>query len=471
MKLRADSILASTFGSSTILEPYATIETHLEKKATYVKTRLTRLEEYRTAEQTGTTLTESQIAALNNIGEVSKLLEYVKHLISIVKRDRVGFEKAMEEADAVLFTKLVGIRSTAVSQAHVYGEVLTQLAHPAATVAFISGSNGAVKLAKGELDALQRLSAAFSPSFSSCSSLEEVEMKSVQASEIVSAVLSGQDSVVDKISGLRGCDVLALLEKVKSSEFFTTKPFTKEFDIASETLVCSPQSTVKDSLSEAEDGSGVNPLQIAGVFNGITRGSSEDRAATECKNFTDTIDHCKPETPEQLKADPAMQSKNKGAGVVTTSKYGYFASESGDEESNTKITGTTGSTNTRDSGNGTVTPSSDTRSDETSQPKFFPPGTRPRNEGRYPRKKKYYQRPRTDNGYDASYNGFSNGMPNWTPMNEGYSGSRDSYSSRPPAGSYPRQGYNSNYPFRYHMGAERPAATQVGFIFGNRPQQ
>ncbi|VDL70669.1 unnamed protein product [Nippostrongylus brasiliensis] len=396
MKLRADSILASTFGSSTILEPYATIETHLEKKATYVKTRLTRLEEYRTAEQTGTTLTESQIAALNNIGEVSKLLEYVKHLISIVKRDRVGFEKAMEEADAVLFTKLVGIRSTAVSQAHVYGEVLTQLAHPAATVAFISGSNGAVKLAKDELDALQRLSAAFSPSFSSCSSLEEVEMKSVQASEIVSAVLSGQDSVVDKISGLRGCDVLALLEKVKSSEFFTTKPFTKEFDIASETLVCSPQSTVKDSLSEAEDGSGVNPLQIAGVFNGITRGSSEDRAATECKNFTDTIDHCKPETPDQLKADPAMQSKSK---------------------------------------------------------------------------EKYYQRPRTDNGYDASYNGFSNGMPNWTPMNEGYSGSRDSYSSRPPAGSYPRQGYNSNYPFRYHMGAERPAATQVGFIFGNRPQQ
>ncbi|KAK5968458.1 hypothetical protein GCK32_021038, partial [Trichostrongylus colubriformis] len=70
MKVDPDGLLASLIESPVLLKPYASIEDQLEKKATYVQSRLARLQEYEDIANAGLPLTVSQNDARSKIDEV-----------------------------------------------------------------------------------------------------------------------------------------------------------------------------------------------------------------------------------------------------------------------------------------------------------------------------------------------------------------------------------------------------------------
>ncbi|KAK6058639.1 hypothetical protein COOONC_03786 [Cooperia oncophora] len=80
MKVDPDGLLASLIASPILLTPFASIETQLERKATYVQSRLARLREYEDIASAGLPLTVSQNEARSKIDEVMKHLQYVKAL-------------------------------------------------------------------------------------------------------------------------------------------------------------------------------------------------------------------------------------------------------------------------------------------------------------------------------------------------------------------------------------------------------
>ncbi|KJH42965.1 hypothetical protein DICVIV_11043 [Dictyocaulus viviparus] len=191
MKVDPDGVLASLIKSSILLNPYSAIEDQLVKKATYVQSRIEKLQQYNDLALAGTQLTPSQDDARSKLDEVVKHQKYVKgdesdsirylyfdnwamgitellgdcnvfvlghasyrkfgscfrimyHLTSIVQRDRQFFEKSVKAADILLTNKLDTFRSTTVAQTNVYGEIVSRLLHPPTTEAFLSGTKGAI---------------------------------------------------------------------------------------------------------------------------------------------------------------------------------------------------------------------------------------------------------------------------------------------------------------------------------------
>uniref|UniRef100_A0A0K0D6E0 Uncharacterized protein n=1 Tax=Angiostrongylus cantonensis TaxID=6313 RepID=A0A0K0D6E0_ANGCA len=100
--------------------------------------------------------------------------------------------------------KLDSFRSTTISQTNVYGEIINRFLHPPTLVAFLTGTKGAVKLTKEEVNALSRLKSAFFPSFDDCASVEELEERATSAAMIVSYIFSEAPHVIDEEAGLNG---------------------------------------------------------------------------------------------------------------------------------------------------------------------------------------------------------------------------------------------------------------------------
>ncbi|VDM74467.1 unnamed protein product [Strongylus vulgaris] len=227
MKVAPELLLGSLIDSELLLNPYSGIEIQLEKKASYMQSRVDKLHQYNEQANTGVTLTKVQDEARSKLDEVIRHQEYVKHLINMVHRDHLAYDKALKSADIALENKMVKTRSKAISQSLVYSEILKQLAHPSSMEAFISGTNGAIvrctafyfyalnnkilwietllqHVSEDELHAVLRLQWAFSPSYDGFSSIEELEKKAEEAADVVTAVLSQTNVVVDKQTGLQG---------------------------------------------------------------------------------------------------------------------------------------------------------------------------------------------------------------------------------------------------------------------------
>lgn len=226
MKVDPDGVLASLIKSPILVNPYSAIENQLVKKAAYVQSRVEKLQQYNDLAIAGTQLTPSQEDARSKLDEVVKHQKYVKHLTAIVQRDRQLFEKSVKAADILLTHKLDSFRSTTISQTNVYGEIIKRLLHPPTTEAFLSGTKGAIKITKEEVNALSRLKSAFCPTFGHCASLDELEARASDAATIVSHIFSEAPHVVDEETGLSGKEVFALLNSIKNCEFFSEGCFS-----------------------------------------------------------------------------------------------------------------------------------------------------------------------------------------------------------------------------------------------------
>ncbi|KIH47760.1 hypothetical protein ANCDUO_22164 [Ancylostoma duodenale] len=78
MKATPELLLASLIESELVLNPYSGIETQLEKKATYMQSRVDKLHQYNQDANAGVALTKSQDEARSKLDEVIKHQDYVK---------------------------------------------------------------------------------------------------------------------------------------------------------------------------------------------------------------------------------------------------------------------------------------------------------------------------------------------------------------------------------------------------------
>ncbi|KHJ97583.1 hypothetical protein OESDEN_02447 [Oesophagostomum dentatum] len=256
MKAAPGFLLGSLVESELLLNPYSGIETQLEKKESYMQSRVDKLHQYNEQAEAGVALTKSQDEARNKLDEVIKHQEYVKHLITMIHRDHLAYDKALKAADSILGSKLNAMKSKAISQSNVYSEILKQLAEPSSLQSFISGTNGAAKMNENELHAVLRLRWAFDPSSEGFSSLAELETRSAEAADVVTAILSEASTVVDKETGLQGKDVFALLESIKKSQFFMGGGFScssKSEESCTSTTADSANATESPVLSTVEE--------------------------------------------------------------------------------------------------------------------------------------------------------------------------------------------------------------------------
>uniref|UniRef100_A0A7I5EEE3 Caprin-1_dimer domain-containing protein n=1 Tax=Haemonchus contortus TaxID=6289 RepID=A0A7I5EEE3_HAECO len=483
MKVDPDGLLASLIESPILLKPYASIENQLENKAKYVQTRLGRLQQYEGIANAGLPLTVSQNEARSKIDEVLKHLEYVKHLLSIVQRDRTLFEKSIRAADILITNKLDSFRSTTISHAYVYGEILTQLTHPTCTKAFLDGTDGAVTLTQKELDGLNRLRWAFFPSYCDCESLEQVETRADEASYIVAAILNGSNAVVDKQSELRGHEALTLLEKVKQSDFFSSGSWPMGVDdeyTDSEDPSALP--SIPESQNEGEspqpsfnntDTENDNSLPISEDANTKT-GDSEIVASEEIKSVVNSI-----------ASEEAVGEQTSNSSPVSAP-----TTEINDDHND--------STNMSDSGNGTVSPDCEVAPDAKTElnkisnnvlkekRKFRGGYNRSGETGTYQERERNDQRTYPTNRMQNGGN-FTSSQPrqgNFPRRRADRSGLMNNMGTQDGApysdywrsdgrANYSRPDRYSNYqnpvPFTYEPGvSRRPGPPVLGFIFANR---
>ncbi|VDM56453.1 unnamed protein product [Angiostrongylus costaricensis] len=254
MKVDPDGLLASLIKSPILVNPYSAIENQLIKKAAYVQSRVEKLQQYNDLALAGTQLTPIQDDARTKLDEVVKHQNYVKHLTSIVQRDRQLFEKSVKAADILLTQKLDSFRSTTISQTNVHGEIINRLLHPPTLAAFLTGTKGAIKVTKEEVNALSRLKSAFFPSFDDCASVEELEERAAGAAMIVSHIFSEAPHVVDEETGLNGKEVFALLNSIKNCGFFSGKCMSlvngADGSVAEASDTNSPSATSTDSVDD-----------------------------------------------------------------------------------------------------------------------------------------------------------------------------------------------------------------------------
>ncbi|KAJ1352056.1 hypothetical protein KIN20_008245 [Parelaphostrongylus tenuis] len=221
MKVDPDGILASLIKSPILVNPFSSIENQLVKKVAYMQSRVEKLQQYNEMANAGAELSPTQNEARTKLDEVLKHQKYIKHLTDIIRGDRQQFEKSVKAADILLTHKLDSFRSATISETNVYGEIITRLLHPSTKEAFLSGTNGAVKITSDEVDALSRLKEAFCPSFSHCASLNDFEKIAADAATIVSHIFSEAPYVVDTETGLSGKEIFALLNSIKNCDFFS----------------------------------------------------------------------------------------------------------------------------------------------------------------------------------------------------------------------------------------------------------
>ncbi|KAL6722800.1 hypothetical protein Aduo_017887 [Ancylostoma duodenale] len=473
MKATPELLLASLIESELVLNPYSGIETQLEKKATYMQSRVDKLHQYNQDANAGVALTKSQDEARSKLDEVIKHQDYVKHLITMVHRDHQTFDKAFKAADNLVATKLSSMRSKTIAQSNVYSEILKQLASPSCMEAFLSGSSGAVHLTENDLHALVRLRWAFSPCSEGFSSIEELEKRTAEAADVVAAILSETSVVVDKQTGLQGKDAFALLESIRSSSFFKDGHF----------LHCSSASESKESTLSTPPDSSEKELSTATESPLPTANEEGDRSFAEKPNAhtpggTDSVDFSDHEDLKCIVNSVVTEELSTGK---STSVSGPTASAGCTEEH-------VESTNGSDSGNGTVTPSSDIQAAP-------PKPTKPVRGGRqffkyrnshYPRRVQDKESSQSANPEDRvprngnAMRGSGDGQQRrrgerqnrrgarangFTPSNWNENDQRPR-NNRPGAG---RANVQPAASFRYEPGmGRRPAPTTCGIVFGGR---
>ncbi|CAJ0610207.1 unnamed protein product [Cylicocyclus nassatus] len=345
MKAAPEFLLASLVESELLLNPFCGIETQLEKKASYMQSRVDKLHLYNEQANTGATLTKVQEEARSKLDEVIRHQEYVKHLITMVHRDHVAYDKALKSADAILELKVASAMGKAISQSLVYNEIIKQLAHPSSREAFLSGTNGAIRLSENDLHAILRLQWAFSPLHDGFSSIEELEKKTEDAAKVVAAILSKTNVVVDDETGLQGKDAYALLESIKTCQFFVNGYFLCSNGNKESRLSSVADSSEKEVLSTEAD----SPLLSANEEGDRTYTENTDSAHAVTNESVGLSDH------DELKCVVnSVIREGVPDGKPTSNDARVPSAEASDEHIE--------STNGSDSGNGTVTPSSDAQS-------------------------------------------------------------------------------------------------------------
>ncbi|ETN80259.1 hypothetical protein NECAME_02391 [Necator americanus] len=445
MKAVPELLFASLIESDLLLNPYSGIETQLEKKATYMQSRVDKLQQYNRDADAGVTLTKSQDDARSKLDEVVKHQEYVK---------------------------IASMQSKALSQSIVYSEILKQLDNPTSMHLFLTGSDGAVRLTENDLHALLRLRWAFSPTIEEYSSIEELERTTSKAADIVAAIISRSNNVVDTETGLQGKDVCALLESIKNSKFFAKGNFLWGSG-GSENLESAPTDSSDKEAPPTTDSSSPSANEesdrsFEGKPNAVRVGGNDSVDFSDPEDFKCLVN--------SVVTDEVTNEKPTSASVRMP------AGDSADEHIE--------STNGSDSGNGTVTPSSDIQG--------APPKVTKSNRGGkqffknrasyYPRRVQDKASPQSGNPDDripkisnsvrangeaqqrrrderqnrrgARFNGFTSS--NWSE-NENYQRPRNSRNGGGRANTQPPAS------FHYEPGiGRRPAPTTCGIVFGGR---
>ncbi|KAK5971149.1 hypothetical protein GCK32_015229 [Trichostrongylus colubriformis] len=277
--------------------------------------------------------------------------------MGIVQHDRILFEKSIRAADILLSNKLDGFRSTTISLSYVYGEILTYLAHPSCRKAFLSGTDGAITLTQEELDGLNRLRWAFFPSYCDCTSLEQMEARATEASHIVAAILSASNTIVDKKSNLRGHEVLALLDKVKHSDFFSAGPWPVVADDANtDPEVVAALPPIPESPNESDN--------LESLFiRTDSRNSGSFLSNEDSSSKSDGTELAAQETLKSM-VNSVVLEETVGDQTSVSSPLSAPTTETNDDHND--------SANVSDSGNGTVSPDCEVVPDTKTEPKRKP---------------------------------------------------------------------------------------------------
>uniref|UniRef100_A0A915AHE1 Caprin-1 dimerization domain-containing protein n=1 Tax=Parascaris univalens TaxID=6257 RepID=A0A915AHE1_PARUN len=207
-----NNVLDSRSEDEAILSnPMLKVEVVFAKRIRNLEKRKQKLLQYGEQQRNGKPLERDQVEAYSRLDEVSKQLDFLYEMRSVVEENAKCYQRALEKTCENAIKERAEAERKKLSTLIRCRELSNVLGNSSIRKAFLDGSVGA-QLNQQELDLMDTLHAVLNPSLESVCDVGEWTEKTDKYVHVMSAILNASEEVV--IMQHSGNDVRKLLEKV-----------------------------------------------------------------------------------------------------------------------------------------------------------------------------------------------------------------------------------------------------------------
>uniref|UniRef100_A0A9J2P5X6 Caprin-1 dimerization domain-containing protein n=1 Tax=Ascaris lumbricoides TaxID=6252 RepID=A0A9J2P5X6_ASCLU len=192
--------------------PMLKVEVVFAKRIRNLEKRKQKLLQYGEQQKNGKPLERDQMEAYSRLDEVSKQLEFLYEMRTVVEENAKCYQQALEKNREITIKERAEAEREKLSTLIRYQELSNVLGNSLVRKAFLDGSAGGAQLSEQELNLMDTLYAVLNPSLESVRDVGEWAEKTDKYAHIVSEILNASEEVV--IMQHSGNDIKNLLEKV-----------------------------------------------------------------------------------------------------------------------------------------------------------------------------------------------------------------------------------------------------------------